>query len=254
MGSSAGVASNAIPHPKVFVSHSSADKDFVRLLVADLKDRDVDVWFDETALGLGDSIVGKISDAIRDTNYLIVVLSKSSIASPWVQQELNAALMHQLSDKGMLVLPIRLDDCEVPAILKDRVYADIKAGYKEVVEKIVRVLKMETSQPLVSAIDGVVTLPPVSGPNHCPSKCMDALKNVHGHDLRRVIQSCLQLKHLKITWHAVFGERLDDAHPNADLQTAAFEMVMQANELGLIDKLKRELCEDHPHFFNAKCK
>ena len=71
-----------IPRPRVFVSYSSKDKVFVRMLVADLQDMGLDVWFDESELDVGDSIVSKISTAIRDTNYLIVVLSKNSVASP----------------------------------------------------------------------------------------------------------------------------------------------------------------------------
>jgi hypothetical protein len=243
-----------IPTPKVFVSHSSADKAFVRILVSDLKDNGVDVWFDEMTLAVGDSIVSRISDAIRDTNYLIVVLSQNSVKSPWVNQELNAALMRQLSDKGMLVLPIRLDDCEVPTILKDRVYADVRAGYKDVFEKILRVLKMEPAIPLVSEINGILRLPPVPGPNHCPVKCEDALRDIEGHDLRRAIKSCIQLKQLRITWHEVFSERLEDVHPNVDLNTAAFEMVFKAEDLGVTLTLKAALCKEYAEYFNAKCK
>ncbi len=258
-----------IPRPRVFVSHSSKDKVFVRMLVADLQDMGLDVWFDEAELDVGDSIVSRISAAIRDTNYLIVVLSKNSAVSPWVDQELNAALMRQLSNSGMMVLPIRIDDCEVPTLLADRVYADVQTGYKNVLQRLGRVFKLETDSPQVAMIDGglAVLVPPekpevdmpvgtgfAPGPNRCPETCKRALKNIIGHDLRRLIQSCLQLKQLRITWHAVFGDRLEDMHPNADLPTAAFEMVVLAKDLDLMDTLKAELCSDYAAFFNAKCK
>ena len=241
----------------------------MRMLVADLKDMGLDVWFDEAELDLGDSIVSKISTAIRDTNYLIVVLSKNSVASQWVIQELNAALMRQLSNSGMMVLPIRIDDCELPVLLADRVYADLRSGYTSVLKRLARVFKLETDSPQVTMIDGdlSVLIPPgipevekgtgsgtEPGPNRCPEACKRALKNIFGHDLRRLIQACLQLKQLRITWHAVFGDRLEDMHPNADLPTAAFEMVELAMGLDLMDTLKHELCSDYAAYFNAKCK
>jgi hypothetical protein len=244
---------SAIPHPKVFISHSSKDKAFVRYLVGELRKLDdISVWFDETELLLGDSIVGKISDAIRDTNYLIVVLSRSAVSSPWVQRELNAALMKELSQKGMLVIPIRIDDCEVPPILQDRVYADLRAGLDDVLQKLRRVFSMEAAQPKVSDTVGVIVRPTRPGPLDCPGRCETALGQLKGHDLRRQIQHCVQLKQLRITWHAVFDERMEDVIPNADITTAAFEMVLKATDLGMIGDLIRELCRDFAKYFNAK--
>jgi hypothetical protein len=58
------------------------------------------IWLDERELKVGDSIIQGISEGLKDTDYVVVVLSKSSIKSNWVQAELNSALMHQISDKG----------------------------------------------------------------------------------------------------------------------------------------------------------
>lgn len=240
-----------IPQPKVFVSHSSRDKGFVRLLVGDLQNAGLDVWFDEAEIGIGDSIVGRINDAIRDTNYLIVVLSANSVDSPWVQAELNAAMMRQFSNKGMLVLPIKIDQCEVPALLKDRVYADFQASYKDAFAKLLKVFKLEFAEPQVSYSSTADEVKPKPSTLDCREHCKDILKNLIGHDLRREIQKCCQIKHLEITWHAVFGERLQDVLPNADLPKVAYEMMLKADELQLTDKLKQELCEDYARYFNA---
>jgi hypothetical protein len=35
---------------------------------------------------------------------------------PWVQQELNAALMDQISGKGGVILPVHIEDCEIPPL------------------------------------------------------------------------------------------------------------------------------------------
>ena len=85
---------------RVFISHASQDKPFVRKLVQELEKHHLDVWFDEQEIKVGDSIVAKVSGGLKDSDYLVVVLSKASVASRWVQEELNAALMDQISGKG----------------------------------------------------------------------------------------------------------------------------------------------------------
>lgn len=76
----------------VFISHNHADKDFVRRLGADLASFGVRPWIDEAELDVGDSLLTKISSAIDDMDYLAVVLSPQSVASSWVQTELEQAM------------------------------------------------------------------------------------------------------------------------------------------------------------------
>src|SRR5262249_36132178 len=66
------------PAPRVFLSHSSHDKEFVRRLADDLMALDLKIWLDERELGPGESIVGGISGGLREADYLIVVLSRAS--------------------------------------------------------------------------------------------------------------------------------------------------------------------------------
>ncbi len=109
---------------KVFVSHSSKDKPFVRRLVDELNKHNVQVWFDERAMEVGDSIVDGISTGLKDADYLLVVLSQNSVQSRWMKNELNAALMGETSKGDTVILPAVIDDCEIPILLKDRIYAD----------------------------------------------------------------------------------------------------------------------------------
>ncbi len=117
-------------HPKLFLSHSSMDKSFVSRLAVDLASRKVPVWFDSWELKVGDSLTTKIAEGIEGSGYLAVVLSKSSVKSPWVQKELNAGLALELRNRNVFVLPILLDDCERPIFLLDKVYADFRISYE----------------------------------------------------------------------------------------------------------------------------
>lgn len=115
---------------KVFISHSSQDKPWVRRLVDDLERHGLSVWLDERRMRIGDSIVGEINRALRAADRLIIVLSRHSVASAWVDNELEYALMAEKKRSGgMRILPIRLDDCEIPPLLRGRLYADFSRDY-----------------------------------------------------------------------------------------------------------------------------
>jgi TIR domain-containing protein len=75
--------------------------------------------------------VGKISEGLKDADYLVVVLSQASVSSRWVEQELNAALTNQIAGKG-IVLPVLLEDCELPMLLRKRLYADFRSDLESV--------------------------------------------------------------------------------------------------------------------------
>jgi hypothetical protein len=115
---------------KVFVSHASADKAFVDRLVADLTAKAIPVWYDKLDLRVGDSVTGGINEGLAASKYFLIVLSKSSVASRWVKEELNAALMQQVARGGTFVLPALLEDCEVPPLLRHRRYADFRYDYE----------------------------------------------------------------------------------------------------------------------------
>jgi len=115
---------------KIFLSHSSKDKDFVRRLTNDLQSKDIPVWFDEWELNVGDSLNKKISDGIKESGWLAVILSNHSIQSQWVEKELNAALTEELEKQQVFVLPILIEDCEMPLFLKDKMFADFRSNYE----------------------------------------------------------------------------------------------------------------------------
>ncbi len=124
--------------PTVFLSHSSKDKAFVSRLATDLKSRGVPVWFDQWELKIGDSLTEMIEKGIDASGWLAVVLSKGSASSNWVQKELRAAQARELRDRNVFVLPIVIDDCEIPLFLLDKVYADFRKSYEHGLESLVK--------------------------------------------------------------------------------------------------------------------
>ncbi|MGQ9596391.1 MAG: toll/interleukin-1 receptor domain-containing protein [Thermoproteota archaeon] len=114
---------------QAFVCYSHQDSPFVDRLVKDLKSRGIKPWLDKWEIKVGDSIMDKINEGIRQNDYLIIVLSKASVKSEWVKKELNAGLMKELEKKSVVVLPLLLEDCDIPPLIADKKYADFRQSY-----------------------------------------------------------------------------------------------------------------------------
>ena len=95
------------------------------------------VWLDEREIRVGESIVDAINDGIQNATHFAVVLSKNSVNKPWVRRELSSALMRQLAEQSISVLPVRIDDSPVPVLLSDIKYADCRTDVESGFEAIV---------------------------------------------------------------------------------------------------------------------
>jgi len=110
--------------PRLFLSHSSIDKEFVRWLGEHLTAAGAKVWIDESEIKIGDSLIEKISSGVNDADFLLAILSPTSVQSEWVQRELNIAITQEIQNRRVKVLPIRIGECTPPAFLLDKKYVD----------------------------------------------------------------------------------------------------------------------------------
>ena len=109
----------------IFLSHTGADKPFVRRLRKDLMDHGVpNVWVDEAEIEVGDSLTAKIEEGIKQTRYIGIVLSRKSIQAPWVKKELEIAITREIASGEVVVLPLLYEECSLPAFLQGKLYAD----------------------------------------------------------------------------------------------------------------------------------
>jgi len=145
---------------KVFISYSSKDDAFARKLVEKLEQIGVQVWIDYLELKVGDSLTEKISTAIDQCDYLAVILSSSSVSSKWVNLELAQAMTNELGGKNLKVLPILIEDCEMPSFLKDKVYIDFREAtdsqkFDQNVQKLARSLDITPKEQTKSESEKV---------------------------------------------------------------------------------------------------
>jgi hypothetical protein len=132
----------------VFISHTHSDKPFVRRIGADLAALGARVWIDEAEVNVGDSLIGRISAAIDQMEFLAVVLSPEAASSRWVQQELEQAMSQQLASKGVKVLPLLYRHCEIPGFLRGKFYADFTEShlYESSLARVLRTIGLKDSQ------------------------------------------------------------------------------------------------------------
>lgn len=147
VSSALGLEANHVtptPYHGIFLSHTSADKPFVRDLKNKLEAHGVkDVWLDEAEILVGDSLTKKIDEGLKRTKYIGVVLSSRSIKSPWVERELEIAISREISTGEVVVLPLLYEKCDLPAFLLGKMYADFTSPseHDESIGKLLRRLK-----------------------------------------------------------------------------------------------------------------
>ena len=90
----------AIDFYSCFISYSSQDDAFARRLHADLQQKGVRCWFAPEDLKIGDKFRMRIDESIRIYDKLMVILSANSVRSPWVEDEVEAALEKERKGPG----------------------------------------------------------------------------------------------------------------------------------------------------------
>jgi hypothetical protein len=129
-----------------FVSHASEDKDaFVRPLVDALRERSLNVWYDEFTLTVGDSLRRSIDRGLARSRFGIVVLSPMFFSKEWPQKELDGLVARESNGKKV-ILPVWHEvDAESMAkyspMLADRVAVSSESGLTSVVDALLAAIR-----------------------------------------------------------------------------------------------------------------
>ena len=139
----------------VFLSHNRGDKDIAKRMAAQLRLVGVDVSLDDWEVKPGDSIVVKVNEALAVVDTVLVLWSQNAAGSRWVNSELAAALARQLADGSVRVVPIRLDDTGLPALLQHLKW--LKLDDNRSVESIVRELTgLASKEDFIKAVQQTI--------------------------------------------------------------------------------------------------
>ena len=115
----------------IFVSYSHQDKLFVDKLCTNLMLQKFHLWIDRWELKPGDSLIDSIQGALGHAGAILVIISKSYIDSPWCKKEMNAGLIRELKDRGNIIIPVLIEDCDIPLFLQEKMYADFRSNFDD---------------------------------------------------------------------------------------------------------------------------
>jgi hypothetical protein len=91
----------------VFICHAGEDKDaVVRPLAHALRALDLEVWYDEFSLKIGDSLRRTIDKGLVACRFGVVVLSPAFFGKGWPNYELDGLVTREVAGGRQLILPV----------------------------------------------------------------------------------------------------------------------------------------------------
>jgi len=131
---------------KVFLCHASADKAAVRELYQRLTKDGVDAWLDKEKLLPGQDWKLEIEKAVRESDVVVVCLSKQFNLEGFRQKEVRWALDKAMEkpEGEIFIIPARLDECEALESLRKWHWVDLfkNDGY----ENLMRALRLRADR------------------------------------------------------------------------------------------------------------
>jgi tetratricopeptide (TPR) repeat protein len=114
----------------VALSFAGEDREVARLIAVGLKDQGLKAFFDddEQANLLGENLYEYLADLYSNrASYCIVIVSKDYVKKRWTRHEWRATQERALrSVDEAYILPLRLDDAELPGLLSTVGFLDLR--------------------------------------------------------------------------------------------------------------------------------
>lgn len=131
---------------KIFISHSSKDKEFARILRNSLHAENIDTWFDEDDILVGDDFIQSIEEGLEKSDFIAIVLTPNFETGPWAQKEYRTALTEQINKGKTKILPIKVKESNLPAMLRSISHADFSKDYDQGFKILLRSIRLRISR------------------------------------------------------------------------------------------------------------
>ncbi|MEK6751511.1 MAG: toll/interleukin-1 receptor domain-containing protein [Chloroflexota bacterium] len=126
---------------RIFLCHSSNDKPMVRDIYQKLLNNGFRPWLDEKELLPGQDWNSEIINALRDSNVVILFLSKESVSKTgYLQKELRMAIdiAQEQPFENIFLIPAKLEECNIPLGLSGIQYVNLfeEDGYERLLKSL----------------------------------------------------------------------------------------------------------------------
>ena len=106
--------------PKVFISYSHDDSEWVGKFAEALREQRVDVWLDTWKVHAGDSLTDAVEAGLRGSDAIVAILSSTNTRRPNTLFELGVAL--GAGKRLISIVPADLDKSLIPFEFRRRRY------------------------------------------------------------------------------------------------------------------------------------
>ncbi len=126
---------------KIFLSYARLDEEKVEKFYQDLSNAGFKPWMAKKDILPGERWPSSLRKAIRGSDFFLVCLSANSVDKRgWIRKEIKQALdtWEGMLDSDIYLIPVRLEDCEVPESLHDFQWVDLfeEKGWTRLVKAI----------------------------------------------------------------------------------------------------------------------
>ncbi|SEW23485.1 TIR domain-containing protein [Prevotella sp. khp7] len=110
----------------IFLSHNSKDKIIVEPIAIRLRGifGQENVFYDSWSIQPGDGIIDRMNEGLANCTIFYFFVSNNSLSSYMVKLEWQNAVMKASNGKAKLI-PVRIDNCQIPPILSQSLYIDL---------------------------------------------------------------------------------------------------------------------------------
>jgi hypothetical protein len=131
----------------VAVSFAGEDRNYVATVVDALKEQQVSVFYDQDFESdmWGENLADYLHEVYRRrARYALIFISRHYVTRMWTRHERQSAQDRALNQSTAYLLPLRLDDTELPGLPSTVGYLDARvATVEEIVDAVVRKLGSE---------------------------------------------------------------------------------------------------------------
>lgn len=126
----------------IFISYSHSDEEYARKIKKRLEDlcAGTKIFLSSESVNPGENFVSSIEDALTQAQYFLQILSPKSVMADWPLAERTAALLQDPSGRLGRVIPIIIEDCNLPPLLSIRQWIDLrkKSNFEGGMERLAR--------------------------------------------------------------------------------------------------------------------
>ena len=120
---------------KVFLSHSTKDKDFVLELDAGIKGANIETWVCEVDILNGDDFVEQIEKGLTECDLTLLIWSPEAAHSPWTGKEWRSVLGREIEESRTRLGFLLLRDADVPELLRTKHRIDGRENHAKAIEE-----------------------------------------------------------------------------------------------------------------------